>query len=304
MAEPRSTALGGWLLDYLECLSVERGLAARTIAAYSADLRRFESWCRQRKSDALAADLELLRAYLGALESGGLTPRSRARNIASIRGFYRHLLAAGRIDADPTELLKVREGRRRLPKALGIHEVESLLARPKVSEPGGARDRAMIEVAYGCGLRVSELVGLELADLDLEEGFVRCRGKGGKQRLVPLGDEAVHWLERYLRTVRGSFGGADSEQAVFLSRRGRRLSRQWFGKLLKRYAVEAGISRDRVSPHVLRHSFATHLLAGDADLRAVQAMLGHARIVTTEVYTHVDRKRLKSVYDRHHPRAR
>jgi integrase/recombinase XerD len=197
----------------------------------------------------------------------------------------------------------VKEGRRRLPRALTRHEVERLLEAPDGSVADGVRDRAMLEVAYGCGLRVSELVGLSLGDLDLEEGFIRCRGKGGKHRLVPLGDEAIEWLRRYLSTVRPMSRRRPGTETVFLSRRGRGLTRQWFGKLLKRYASLAGIARERVSPHVLRHSFATHLLEGDADLRAVQAMLGHARIVTTEVYTHVDRSRLRDIYDRHHPRA-
>ncbi len=298
------SGLSGWLLDYIEHLRVERGLSGRTVRAYRAELLRFECWCQDHRIDPLAGRQQPVRAYLGWLEAAGLTARSRARGVSAIRGFYRYLLAAGRIESDPTELLKIREGRRRLPRALSVEEIERVLQQPDVAKPQGLRDRAMLEVAYGCGLRVSELVGLELGDLDLEEGFVRCRGKGDKQRLVPLGEEALHWVQRYLGQGRSRFGPRPGEQAVFLSRRGRRLSRQWFGKILKRYGIAAGIARDRISPHVLRHSFATHLLEGDADLRAVQAMLGHARIVTTEVYTHVDRARLKSVYDRHHPRAR
>lgn len=295
--------LGGWLTDYLEHLRVERGLAPRTTRSYAAELRRWGHWSEEAGVDPLSPSTEALRDFLRHLEQQELSPRSRARALSALRGFLRYLLARGRIEQDPTELLRVREGRRRLPRALAPEEVERLLEAPDVSTPEGIRDRAMLEVAYGCGLRVSELVGLQLGDIDPEEGLVRVRGKGGKHRLVPIGDEAVRWVERYLREARPGFAPRGAEGGVFLSRRGRPLTRQWFGKLLKRHAMVAGIAADRVSPHVLRHSFATHLLAGDADLRAVQAMLGHARIVTTEVYTHVDRERLKSVYDRHHPRA-
>ena len=198
----------------------------------------------------------------------------------------------------------MREGRRRLPRALSVAQIERLLAQPDTTRPEGVRDRAMLELAYGCGLRVSELVGLQLRDLDLQDELVRVRGKGGRERLVPLPGEALRWLDRYLRDVRPGCRRNGSEPGLFLTRLGRPPSRQWFGKLLARYAVRAGIPRERISPHVLRHSFATHLLEADADLRSVQALLGHARIVTTEVYTHVDRARLRRVYDLHHPRAR
>lgn len=297
------SGLQGWLLDWLEQLRVERGLADRTVRAYEADVRRYEVWCRKQEREPLAVGTAGLRAYLAHLEREGLGARSRARAMSSLRGLFRYLVSRGRLEQDPTELLKAREGRRKLPRALALEEIERILEAPDTGTPDGVRDRAMLEVAYGCGLRVSELVGLRLADLDLEEGFVRCRGKGGKHRLVPLGDEAIDWLRRWLGPTRAGFGPRSGEDAVFVSRRGRALTRQWFGKLLKRYASLGGVARERVSPHVLRHSFATHLLEGDADLRAVQAMLGHARIVTTEVYTHVDRGRLRGVYDRHHPRA-
>ena len=295
--------LGGWLTDYVEHLRVERGLAQRTTRTYESELRRWAAWADQGDIDPLRPSVDQLRGYLRHLEDQGLAPRSRARSLSALRGFFRYLLVRDRIDSDPTELLRVREGRRRLPRALSLEEVDRLLEAPDVSTAEGLRDRAMLEVAYGCGLRVSELVGLRLGDLDPEEGLVRVRGKGGKHRLVPIGDEAADWVGRYLREVRGGFGARPSEAGVFLSRRGRPLTRQWFGKLLKTHARTAGLPGERVSPHVLRHSFATHLLEGDADLRAVQAMLGHARIATTEVYTHVDRTRLRRVYDRYHPRA-
>ncbi len=298
------SGLGGWELDYLERLRVERGRSARTVEAYASDLAQFEKWCRSRQLSALGVDVRSLRDWLRSLETSGISARSRARKLSALRGLYRHLVEAGRIDSDPSELLRARERRRSLPRTLEPEQIEQLMAQPDTEIPDGLRDRAMLEVAYGCGLRVSELVGLRIVDLDLEEGIVRCRGKGGKERLVPIGDEAAHWLDRYLEGGRERSAKTAAEGAVFLTRRGRPLTRQWFAKLLKRYAVQAGIASQRVSPHVLRHSFATHLLEADADLRAVQAMLGHARISTTEVYTHVNRRRLRSVYDRHHPRAR
>ena len=300
MSEPRSSGLGGWELDYLERLRVERGRSRRTVDAYASDLTQFGDWCRKQRIDALAIDVSALRKWLHGLEAGGIGARSRARKLSAVRGLFRHLVEAGRIDSDPSELLRARERRRSLPRTLDPAEIVRLLAQPPTKTAAGLRDRAMLEVAYGCGLRVSELVGLRVVDLDLDEGVVRCRGKGGKERLVPIGDEAAHWLARYLDEARER----SAADAIFLTRRGGPLSRQWFAKLLKRYAVQAGIASERVSPHVLRHSFATHLLEADADLRAVQAMLGHARISTTEVYTHVNRRRLRTVYDRHHPRAR
>jgi integrase/recombinase XerD len=298
------SGLGGWEIDYLERLRVERGRSQRTVDAYASDLEQFGEWCRRRELDALAVDVSTLREWLRSMETRGISARSRARKLSALRGLYRHLIEAGRIESDPSELLRARERRRSLPRTLEPKEIERLMAQPDVETPDGLRDRAMLEVAYGCGLRVSELVALNVIDLDLEEGVVRCHGKGGKERLVPVGDEAAHWLECYLERGRERSARTATEGAVFLTRRGRPLSRQWFAKLLKRYAVQAGIAVGRVSPHVLRHSFATHLLEADADLRAVQAMLGHARISTTEVYTHVNRRRLRNVYDRHHPRAR
>ncbi len=298
------TRLGGWELDYLEYLRVELGRSERTLRSYTADLRQFDAWCTEEKIDPMSVTPAQLRRWLAALEQKGCGGRTRARKLSTLRGFFRRLMDSGRVDKDPTELLKARERRRPLPKTLTREEVDRLIAQPVTTEATGLRDRAMLEVAYGCGLRVSEVIGLQLADVEGEEGFVRCYGKGSKERLVPLGDEAAHWLERYVAEGRLKFNPAPREQSVFLGRRGGPLTRQWFGKLLKQYATDAGIARARVTPHVLRHSFATHLLEGNADLRAVQAMLGHTQIATTEIYTHVDRARLRAVYDAHHPRAR
>ena len=296
--------LGGWELDYLEYLRVELGRSERTLRSYEADLRQFDEWCGEEGVDPLTAKTAQLRCWLAALEQGGCGGRTRARKLSALRGFYRRLMESGRVEKDPTELLQSRERKRPLPKTLTRDEVDRLIAQPVTAEPAGLRDRAMLEVAYGCGLRVSEVIGLQLGDVEGEEGFVRCYGKGSKERLVPLGDEAAHWIARYVAEGRGQFKPAAREQTIFLGRRGGPLTRQWFGKLLKQYATDAGIERARVTPHVLRHSFATHLLEGDADLRAVQAMLGHTQIATTEIYTHVDRTRLRAVYDAHHPRAR
>jgi len=298
-----SNRLGGWELDYLEYLRVELGRSERTLRSYAADLRQFDEWSRDAAVDPLTAGPADLRAWLGALERGGCGGRTRSRKLSALRGLYRHLMERGRIAKDPTELLNARERRRPLPKTLTQEEVERLLTSPVLDDDLGLRDRAMLEVAYGCGLRVSEVIGLQLGDVDADDGFLRCYGKGSKERLVPLGEEAAHWLARYVDEERPGLQPGPHEQAVFLGRRGRPLTRQWFAKLLKQYATDAGIERARVSPHVLRHSFATHLLEANADLRAVQAMLGHSRIATTEVYTHVDRARLRAVYDAHHPRA-
>jgi len=295
--------LGGWLIDYLEYLRAERGLADSTVASYRSDLLQFEEWCTDNGLSALDVSAEMIRRYLQDRRSAGLGERSVARGLSALRGFYRHCVAAGRLGNDPTELVRAKEIPRPLPRGLTQAEIDRLLEQPDVSTAAGVRDRAMLEVAYGSGLRVSELVGLHCNDLELTEGFVRCRGKGGKERLVPLGQESQGWVEKYLAGPRAHFCKRPGEPHLFLSRRGGAMTRQWFGKSLKRYGLAAGIPGERISPHVLRHSFATHLLEGDADLRAVQAMLGHVRIATTEIYTHVDRSRLRKVYDRYHPRA-
>lgn len=294
---------GGWLTDYSEHLTAERGLSAKTVAAYLGDLKAFGRWMKEGGGVPLGAEPQDIRDFLAYQRNRGLSERSVARGLSALRGFYRYCVGAARIDEDPTELVKAKELPRRLPKALNREEVVAILEQPDTDKPAGIRDRAMLEVAYGSGLRVSELVNLRLNDLELDEGFIRCRGKGGKERLVPLGGEARRWVTAYLGRSRPRYCRRSNEPFLFLSQQGAPMTRQWFGKSLKRYARGAGVPAAKVSPHVLRHSFATHLLEGDADLRAVQAMLGHARIATTEVYTHVDRTRLRRVYDRYHPRA-
>ena len=294
---------GGWLVDFAEHLRAELGRSPNTVSAYLGELRAFGEWHSQYDHSPLAAKPGDIRAFLTHRRETGISERSVARGLSALRGFYRFCVASGRIHDDPTEMVKAKEVPRRLPKVLSRQEVHDILCQPDTNQPAGVRDRAMLEVAYGCGLRVTELVSLQLNDLELEEGFIRCCGKGGKERLVPLGKEARRWVEIYLGQARPVYCRRANEPALFLSQRGSPMTRQWFGKCLKRYAASAGTDVNKVSPHVLRHCFATHLLEGDADLRAVQAMLGHARIATTEIYTHVDRKRLRQVYDRYHPRA-
>ena len=297
------SGFGGWLVDYAEHLRAERGLSNQTVTAYLGDLRAFREWSAERRDSPLEATPQQIRDFLSERREAGISERSVARGLSALRGFFRYCVASDRIVEDPTELVKAKELPRRLPKALSRAEVEALLRQPDTDKAAGLRDRAMLEVAYGSGLRVTELISLQINDIELDEGFIRCRGKGGKERLVPLGSQARRWVESYLGRGRPTYCRRAAEVSLFLTQQGAPMSRQWFGKCLKRYAAAAGIDPGKVSPHVLRHSFATHLLEGDADLRAVQAMLGHARIATTEIYTHVDRSRLRRVYDRYHPRA-
>jgi integrase/recombinase XerD len=289
------------LPDYLAVLLVERGLSANSVAAYRSDLAAFGAWLAERGTEAGDCDRAGLRRYLSALRGRGLSARSAARALAALRGFYRYLLEAGAVRHDPTLELETPKLIRGLPRYLTADEVDRLLAAPDVARPLGLRDRAMLETLYATGLRVSELVGLRLPQLRLDPGYLRVVGKGDKERVVPLGSQARAWLERYLGEADPlRAGGMDDH--LFVTVRGRGMSRQNFWTLIKRYGRRAGIA-SALSPHVLRHSFATHLLERGADLRAVQAMLGHADISTTEIYTHVTRERLRQLYDSAHPRA-
>jgi integrase/recombinase XerD len=285
---------------YLESLAVERGLSANTVAGYRNDLTRLGEALAKRGGDLLTASPAALSAHLRDLRVQGLSPRSISRALSAIRGFYENLVVLGERKDDPAvNLLPPRLGRT-LPKVLSEDQVESLLAAPDVSTPLGLRDRAMLELLYATGLRVSELVGLQLPQLRLDAGFLVAFGKGSKERIVPVGEAAEDWVKRWLRDVRPQVARG-RHQAVFVNYAGDPMSRMGFWKILKGHGVQAGI-RD-LSPHVLRHSFATHLLEHGADLRAVQTMLGHADISTTQIYTHIHQQRLKSVYDRFHPRS-
>jgi integrase/recombinase XerD len=298
---PRTEFFTRLLPDYLAALVVERGLAEHTLAAYRSDLRRFGAWLARENLEATRCERAEVRRYLSELRGVGLSARSVARALAALRGFFRYLLERGGTGVDPTLELETPKLMRGLPHFLSGEEVEALLAAPDVTTPLGIRDRAMLETIYAAGLRVSELISLRTTGLHLDPGFVRVCGKGSKERIVPIGGDARQWLSRYLDEVRPGLATRRAEE-LFLSRRGEGMTRQRFWLMVKRYGRSAGIATP-LSPHTLRHSFATHLLEHGADLRAVQAMLGHADISTTEIYTHITRERLRQLYDAKHPRA-
>ncbi len=288
---------------YLDYLTTERQVSPRTASAYKSDLLRLAGFLRGRKrrasADVKPVDLE---AYLGALRSQGLQSSTIARHGASIRSFYAYLEEEGLVRANPARHLEAPRLWKRVPRTLSREDVASIVEAPDTKTPLGLRDRAMLELMYGTGVRVSELVGLGLEELDLEEGTARIRGKGGKQRLLPLGGQARHWLGLYLNEGRASVKNSHRCERAFVNARGGPLTRMGFWKILKKYALANGLST-RVTPHVLRHSFATHLLEGGADLRAVQELLGHSSIKTTQIYTEVEREYLKRVHRQFHPRA-
>lgn len=292
------------LLDpYIAFLRAERGLSSKTIDAYAEDLSvYFRDLQKAGISDIEDVTRDDILEHLARSSRRGLSPRSVARHLASLRSFHRFLLAEKMCRRDPTEQLDTPKFTRKLPHFLSLEEVEQLLAAPDLKTPQGARDRAMLEVLYATGLRVSELVGLSVNDVNLEAGFVVAFGKGKKERVVPLGKTAVSFLSAYLQGPRAFLLKGKSARALFVTHRQSGFTRMGFWKLLRRYALLSGITRP-LSPHKLRHSFATHLLERGADLRAVQAMLGHADLSTTQIYTHVNRERLKAVYDLHHPRS-
>jgi integrase/recombinase XerD len=287
--------------DFVAHLALERGLSPRSVEAYARDLRQFGHWLQSESLELDSVDRAAIRAYIGSRRDAGLSARSAARALSALRGFFRYLVRDGRLRDDPTANLRSPSLWRTVPDALSSDEVEALLATPDTSTPLGVRDRAMLETLYATGLRVSELVGLPLDRLRLDPGFVRVVGKGGKERLVPVGDSALAWLERWIDGPRRDID-RQLRPEVFLNARGGRLTRQGFWKILRGHGVTAGI-RSPLSPHILRHSFATHLVENGADLRAVQMMLGHTSLTTTEIYTHVARERLRRLYDQMHPRA-
>jgi integrase/recombinase XerD len=292
-----------FIAEYLDHLRVERGLAENSLVAYGHDLGRLAAYARERRKNVLDLRQRDLTDFISRLREGGLSARSTARAVHALRGMYRFGLREGRITVDPMENLKAPRSSQALPRYLTSAQVDTLLAAPDVARPLGLRDRAILEVLYATGLRVSELIGLRPQDLDLEVGVLTCFGKGRKERLVPLGRTARKWVERYLSEVRDSLGSQrEVGPELFLNQRGGRLSRMGLWGIVRRHAVTAGVERT-LTPHVLRHSFATHLLERGADLRALQAMLGHADISTTQIYTHVTRERLRKVYDQYHPRA-
>jgi integrase/recombinase XerD len=284
--------------EFMHFCALEKGLAQNTLQAYRADLERFAKFLET----ASMPPREALLVYLNSLYRTGLGSRSIARHLTTLRSFYRFQLAERKIEADPTEHIKSPKQWQTIPHYLNSEQIERLLAAPDQSKPTGLRDKAMIELLYATGLRVSELCHLRVGDVERSLGFVRATGKGNKQRLIPAGRPALDLVERYLETARPQILKQKTSPWLFVTNRGGCLTRQAFWHALAQHGKKAGIFHD-LSPHVLRHSFATHLLEGGADLRSVQTMLGHADISTTQIYTHVMRSRLRNTVDEHHPRA-
>jgi integrase/recombinase XerD len=288
---------------FMSYLAVERGLARNTLDAYGRDLARYLAWLQRHgvnHPDEIGVPLVL--GFLSSLKDDGLAPRSRSRALVALRTFHKFLVSERLCNLNPTGQVAAPRSLAPLPKTMSPHDVESLLSSPKGEAPLAARDRAMLEILYATGLRVSELVGLKLSDLQLDVGYLTAFGKRSKQRIVPLGTAAIDELRSYLGSARPRFDKGENSPYVFLNRSGEGLTRQGFWKIIKRRAREAGIYRN-ITPHTLRHSFATHLLENGADLRSVQTMLGHADISTTQIYTHVTRERLRQIHARHHPRG-
>jgi len=297
----------GLVLDFLSYLELERGLSRNTLSAYRTDLHQYGEFLAAHDADALTVRPADIGEFLADLATGNGRPACSAatihRKAACLRSFYKHLRRDELIADDPTAVLSAPRRAKKLPQVLNYAEVQKLLAAPHGSEPTALRDRALLEVMYACGLRASETIGLELADIDLRQGFLRARGKGSKERLVPLGRKAIAAINGYLRGGRPKLVGDRHEPKLFVNFRGGPLSRQGLYKIVQRHARSAGLG-GQMSPHTLRHSFATHLLAGGCDLRAVQEMLGHADISTTQMYTHLSGEQLRDVYFEAHPRAK
>jgi integrase/recombinase XerD len=294
-------------LDFLAYLELERGLSRNTLEAYRSDLQQYGEFLGRRAVDPLRAATADLADFVSELADGRhgkrpVVPATLQRKIACLRSFYRYLRREQILDSDPTADLRPPRSRGRLPKVLSRDEVQRLLEQPRGSSPAALRDRALLETMYACGLRASEAIDLELSVLDLEAGILRARGKGSKERIVPIGSKAIETLRAYLERGRPRIVGIRDETRVFVNLRGGGLSRQGLYKIVQRYARAAGLDQ-RMSPHTLRHTFATHLLAGGCDLRSLQEMLGHADIGTTQIYTHLSAERLRDVYFDAHPRA-
>jgi len=288
---------------FLDYLSIEKGLSPNTLSAYGRDLSQFAHFIERSGISSLNEITDpVLRSFLNDLRTQGMSANSISRKLSAIRSFCKFAYREGHIAKDFTANADGMKGVKKLPGVLSFDEILSLLAQPDALDPAGSRDRAMLEMLYATGLRVSELVNLKVSDVNAEVGFVRCMGKGSKERIIPVGKVAIEYMNRYLVNGRPKFSKVGSSEYLFPTHHGRKMSRVGFWKLLKKYVSKAGITK-RVTPHTLRHSFATHLLEGGADLRSIQEMLGHADIGTTQIYTHVSREQLKAVYKSSHPRA-
>jgi integrase/recombinase XerD len=300
-------AIQGEILDFLAYLELERGLSRNTLEAYRSDLLQYGEFLGRRRLALADAGHGDIATFLSELAAGNgerppAAPATLARKVAALRSFYRHLRREGALEHDPTAELRGPRKSRTLPRVLSREEVARLLREPRGTDPRALRDRALLEVMYACGLRASEAIGLERRDIDLEEGMLCARGKGSKERLVPIGRQAIAALRAYFRSGRPALLGARTETRLFVNRSGTRLTRQGLYKIVQGHARRAGLE-EKMSPHTLRHSFATHLLAGGCDLRSLQEMLGHADLATTQVYTHLSAERLKDAYFSAHPRA-
>jgi integrase/recombinase XerD len=301
----RATANGagpGPIDRFLDAVWMERGLSPNTLAAYRADLTALDRWLEQHDIELSDAQRGDILSFMASRVQGGSRPRSTARQLSSFRRFFRYLVREGTLRDDPTAQIAMPKVGRSLPRSLMEEEVEALLAAPTVSDPLGHRDRTMLEVLYATGLRVSELVNMKLAQVNLNQGVLRIVGKGDRERLIPLGEEAVEWVQQFLQGPRVEILLERQTDYLFPTRRGDRMTRQAFWHIIKRYARKAGIAKE-LSPHTLRHAFATHLLNHGADLRVVQMLLGHSDLSTTQIYTHVARERLKDLHSQHHPRG-
>lgn len=287
---------------FLDALWLEKGLSDNTRDAYRSDLALFNGWLQEKGVDLMSISREAILDHLAWRVDNGYKPRSTARLLSGVRGFYRYLLREKLIAIDPTLQVDMPQLGKPLPKSLSEADVEALLAAPDLSDAIGQRDRAMLEVLYACGLRVTELVSLTLEQVNLRQGVLRIMGKGSKERLVPMGEEAIVWVERYMRDARHELLNGRPSDVLFLSQRGEQMTRQTFWHRIKHQAKVAGIGKS-LSPHTLRHAFATHLLNHGADLRVVQMLLGHSDLSTTQIYTHVARARLQEMHAKHHPRG-
>ncbi len=291
------------ILDFLNFLAVEKGLSKNTVVSYRFDLLFFKNFCRQKEYDPLGPDgKKAVSAYMLQLKNEGKSPATIARRLAAIKSLYRFLIGEGRLENDPAENLESPKNTHKLPRVMTIDEVDDLLAQPRIGTPWGLRDKAMLELLYATGIRVSELISLDRGSVNLEEGYIKCTGKGSKERIVPIGNVAAQFVKAYMQRARSRLIVGSAGPALFLNRHGTRMSRQGFWKIIKKYAARANIKKD-ITPHTLRHSFATHLLENGADLRAVQELLGHADISTTQIYTHITGTRIREAHRKHHPRA-
>ena len=290
------------VVEYLGALQAERGASRNTLSAYRRDLTDFTQFLNDQRRSLRRAGPDDIVGYVERLRTRGLRPASVARRISALRGLYKHLVREGALRRDPTEHLEAPRRTRALPRTLSRDAVAALVESPDLTGPRGVRDRAVLELLYATGMRASECLGLTLDDVNLRAGYVVCTGKGQKQRLVPVGGEAAQWVGRYLRDIRPLYTRVRDSGRLFVNPRGGRLSRQSLWTIVRHAAARAGL-RQRISPHVLRHSFASHLLEGGADLRSIQAMLGHADIATTQIYTHLPSATLLQMYRRFHPRA-